>query len=151
MNQEYLREHFDYHPDGFLTIRKKTSPFSNRQVGDVVGCPKVGGWIRTTINKKHYFVHRLIYIWHHGEIEHHIDHINGDPGDNRIENLRDVTLAENQHNRKDQREMGVVRTFTDEDGARRLTEEYKQTDRYKCLLTKHKERRMIEKNKRGNL
>ena len=48
--------------------------------------------------------HRVAWAVHYGSWpQHEIDHINGDPSDNRIENLRDVTHGENLKN------MGVRR------------------------------------------
>lgn len=45
--------------------------------------------------------HRVIFAMAHGEWpEDQIDHINGDRSDNRIENLRAVSHAENQRNRQ---------------------------------------------------
>lgn len=45
-------------------------------------------------------VHRLVWLWHHGELPASmLDHINGDRKDNRIENLRLVTAAQNVWNR----------------------------------------------------
>lgn len=51
-------------------------------------------------HKKSYVFHRILYEWHHGEIPGGmcIDHINGDILDNRIENLRCVSLATNGRN-----------------------------------------------------
>jgi len=44
-----------------------------------------------------YTTSRVVYIMHHGSIPigKHIDHINRDPLDNRIENLRAVTRSQN--------------------------------------------------------
>jgi hypothetical protein len=58
------------------------------------------GYIRIKINNKGYTAHRLVYIYHYGDIPNdlQIDHINGIRDDNRIENLRLVTHQENQWN-----------------------------------------------------
>lgn len=42
--------------------------------------------------------HRAAWALHHGEWPNVIDHINGDPTDNRIENLRSVDQALNMRN-----------------------------------------------------
>ena len=50
-------------------------------------------------NKK-YAAHRIAWLIYYGEWpKNETDHINQDPTDNRIENLRDVTHAENNKNR----------------------------------------------------
>ena len=49
---------------------------------------------------KRYYAHRITWLIYYGEWpKNEIDHINQDPTDNRIENLRDVTHAENNKNR----------------------------------------------------
>ena len=49
---------------------------------------------------KSYSTHRIAWLMYYGEWpKNQIDHINQDPTDNRIENLRDVTNAENSKNR----------------------------------------------------
>ena len=49
---------------------------------------------------KTYSAHRIAWLIYYGEWpKNQIDHINQDPTDNRIENLRDVTHAENNKNR----------------------------------------------------
>ena len=46
-------------------------------------------------NQKQYREHRLIFLYHNGRLPKTIDHINGDRGDNRIENLRECTQQQN--------------------------------------------------------
>jgi len=48
-----------------------------------------------------YKAHRVVWALHYGEWpKGEIDHINGDPSDNRICNLRDVPHSKNQKNLK---------------------------------------------------
>lgn len=52
------------------------------------------------LNGKSLKVHRIIYEMVHGECPEFLDHINGIRDDNRLENLRPCTLAENSRNNK---------------------------------------------------
>lgn len=53
------------------------------------------------INQKRLSAHRVAWAIYHGEWpSDEIDHINGNRSDNRIENLRAVSRAENTRNRK---------------------------------------------------
>ena len=57
-------------------------------------------YIQIRIKDKKYQAHRLIYIYHFGELKNlHIDHVNGIRYDNRIENLRAATIKDNHKNR----------------------------------------------------
>ena len=64
------------------------------------------GYIPIRINKKQYKLHRLIYKYHNEEWDityshdNQIDHININPLDNRIENLRVVNNSQNTRNQK---------------------------------------------------
>lgn len=45
--------------------------------------------------------HRLAWYLHHGKLPvHHIDHIDGNTSNNKIENLRDVTNQQNHFNER---------------------------------------------------
>ena len=58
------------------------------------------GYKQICINYQKYYLHRLIYIYHHGEadVKLEIDHLNRNRNDNRIENLRLVTKGVNNEN-----------------------------------------------------
>ena len=44
-------------------------------------------------------LHQLVWVLVYGRFPKQIDHINGNPKDNRVENLREVTRSENDMNR----------------------------------------------------
>lgn len=59
------------------------------------------GYRQGTFLGERYLAHRAIWAMVHDEWPaEQIDHINGDPSDNRINNLRSVSCAENGRNKK---------------------------------------------------
>ena len=93
-----VRELFDYRPDGCLiwkVRRGKAAP------GKIAGC---GGGVEYTmvgIDGIIYPAHRIIWLWHHGYMpEDDLDHINRIKSDNRIGNLREVSMSCNMRNAK---------------------------------------------------
>ena len=60
------------------------------------------GYIQTMVSGKYYCNHRLIWQMFNGTIPDGmmIDHIDGNPANNHIDNLRIATRNQNQHNRK---------------------------------------------------
>jgi len=88
ISKEELNNIFEY-KDGNL-IRKKTGKIINSSLN---------GYLRARINKKNYFAHRIIFMMHYGFVPKIIDHINGNPSDNRIINLREANNSQNAWNR----------------------------------------------------
>lgn len=67
---------------------------------------KAGHFVKSTgyrvieISNVPYPEHSIVYLMHHGFIPKMVDHINGCPTDNRIENLRQATATQNAWNAK---------------------------------------------------
>jgi hypothetical protein len=89
ITQEYLKNRFDY-KDGQLICTVKNKP-----VGSVNG----KGYLLYNIGDKSYRVHRLIFLWHHGYLPALVDHKDRNKLNNCIENLREATVSQNNHNR----------------------------------------------------
>lgn len=93
-----VRELFTYHPEtGFFY---RNTALGGSVIGESVGWMNPNGYLRTTINKSSYYLHRLAWIHYYGTWpSNYIDHINGNKSDNRIVNLRESSPSENQCNR----------------------------------------------------
>jgi hypothetical protein len=103
ITQERIKELFDYQ-DGQL-IRKvgrgKNGSSSRWKAGTSLGHTVDAGYVLASVDYKMYKLHRLIWLWHFGVFpKNHIDHIDGNPSNNRIENLREATDAQNMQNQR---------------------------------------------------
>ena len=94
MTYEQLVANFVYEPDtGRL-----------RRVGGVKDYPwrDIGSkrqYMATTFRGRTYYAHHLVWLWHHTQAPNGmLDHVDRDPRNNRIENLRECTNAQNQYN-----------------------------------------------------
>jgi hypothetical protein len=96
LTKEYLNDLIEY-CDGVLYWKKARQGVT---VGKPVGCLNAKGYLRTKINGEHYRNHRLIFLMHYGYLPAIVDHIDNNPLNNRIENLRPATNAENGYNAK---------------------------------------------------
>ena len=97
MNAYTIQQYFDY-KDGELYW--KIDSAKNVKAGDIAGNIQPNGRKRLRFNKKDYLVHRLVFLYHHGYAPKILDHIDGNPLNNKIENLREANIVQNGQNRK---------------------------------------------------
>ena len=98
ITQKELKELLHYGPETGIFVWK-VSPTRSVHVGDVAGTIHHLGYREIKIGGRLYRAHRLAWLYVYGKFpDDQIDHINQDPGDNRITNLRDATASKNQRN-----------------------------------------------------
>ena len=90
ITKELLNELFEYR-DGNL-YRKR----NNKKAGTV----RPDGYCQIRVDSKFYLTHRLVFLMHYGYLPDLIDHIDNNPSNNKIENLRPATSQQNQFNSK---------------------------------------------------
>jgi hypothetical protein len=105
LTQAYVRERFDYHRDGYFTWKPHPSMPPNwhgRYVGQRAGylLPGTRGGYVVRIDTISYGLHRVVFLYHHGYMPDEVDHIDMDPSNNRIENLRAATHQQNNCNKR---------------------------------------------------
>jgi hypothetical protein len=96
VTQEFLKQRY-YYEDGHLFYKH-----NHKRVGSVNG----RGYLLCGIGGKSYRVHRLIFLLHHGYLPSLIDHIDRNKLNNHIENLREATISDNNHNRENSSNTG---------------------------------------------
>lgn len=98
MTQEQVKALFDY--DGATgTLIWKAGPLVKRNKGKIAGTTtKAHHHVRIKVAGQMWMAHRLIYLWHHGHIPAVLDHADRNPRNNRIQNIRPVTLNQNAWN-----------------------------------------------------
>jgi hypothetical protein len=108
----YVRSRFIYHPEeGVLRWRPRHtgSPYdaqwNGRYAGTVAGHTNKVGYVVITFEKKYKFLaHRLIWFYVHGEWPRKLlDHRDNVKSNNRLDNLREATTAQNGWNQKARR------------------------------------------------
>lgn len=93
----YLRTILDYDPEGggFVWRASRRGTAAGTAAGNVMP----HGYRRIGIDGRDYLEHRLAWLYVHGEWPgEEIDHVNLNPSDNRIANLRLATRGQNARN-----------------------------------------------------
>ena len=90
LTAERLRTVLSYEPlTGVFRWKEKTSKFSHVVIGQIAGGTEPDGRRAIRIDGHMHWAHRLVWLYMKGDMPMgEIDHINGDPGDNRWSNLR---------------------------------------------------------------
>lgn len=100
LTQARLKELLSYDLlTGVLVWRAVTPVRRGVRVGSEAGVLNGLGYRVVTVDKKQYHAHRLAWLYVHGSFpSQYIDHIDGDPSNNAIGNLREASNRENQQN-----------------------------------------------------
>lgn len=99
LDRKTLLEYLEYNPETGIFIWIKR-PANRVKVGAVAGI-EMPNATYITLKGKRFMAHRAAWLIFYGkEPENVIDHMNGNPNDNRICNLRDVPHSENCKNQK---------------------------------------------------
>ncbi len=95
LNQDMVKYLFDY-KDGAIYWR--VSRCNKVKVGSMAGMARGDGRRIVSINAKLYLASRVIFLWHNGYLPVVVDHKDRNKLNDRIENLRGATSAENCKN-----------------------------------------------------
>lgn len=97
ISKQHLNELFEY-KDGVLYWKVARS--NRLKIGQKAGATATDKRERICLNGKLLLTHRIIFAMHHDYWPKYIDHIDCDRSNNKIENLREITVAKNQWNTK---------------------------------------------------
>lgn len=104
ITQSELKTYFHYEPEtGNLTrIKATTNRVCIGSIAGTVNTQKNGkSYIEVSVNYKRYLAHRLIWLYVHGFFpDDKIYHIDGCGTNNKLSNLRSVSVKENNKNRR---------------------------------------------------
>jgi hypothetical protein len=95
MIDQVIAHHLFEYKDGDLYWKNAQRPSFN---GKKAGYDNGSGYKKVSIDGKQYYSHRIIYLMQHGVMPKLVDHIDGNPSNNAIENLRPANTSQNMMN-----------------------------------------------------
>jgi hypothetical protein len=119
LTQDIVKELLYYNPETgefiwktrdikWFSCEKYQKWWNTRFSGKIAGSQDKNGYTIIKSGGKNYKSHRIVWLYVYGYLPtNQIDHINGNPSDNRIKNLRESTQKENSRNMKIMRNNGV--------------------------------------------
>ena len=124
LTREEVEHLLHYDPTRGKLVWKR--PTSNRvSVGDVAGYTRYDGYIEVKVKGERFLAHRLIWFLHYGEWpEDQLDHIDHNPSNNKIENLRQSDNFINHRNMSlsSRNKSGACGIYWEEDRGKWLTQ-----------------------------
>lgn len=96
LTQEYLHSLFNYKDGQLFWKISRFGASKNIPAGSITN----RNYRVVYIDYKQYQLHKIIFLYHHGFYPKLIDHIDGNPANNKIENLREATYFQNAQNCK---------------------------------------------------
>jgi hypothetical protein len=97
LTQKQLKEVLKYYP-GSGIFRWRISS-GRKKKGEIAGYKNPRGYIQIQIDGELHYAHQLAFLYVHGYFpENQIDHIDRDPSNNKINNLREVSRQCNLRN-----------------------------------------------------
>jgi hypothetical protein len=114
MIDQVTAHHLFEYKDGVLYWKNAQRPSFN---GKEASYDNGSGYKKLRIYGKQYYAHRIIYLMQHGVMPKFIDHIDGNPSNNAIENLRETDSSTNNFNSvyKDENKSGYRNVFYNKD------------------------------------
>jgi hypothetical protein len=100
---------------------------------------KLAGWKdkdyqKVQFKNKNYYAHQIIFALHHGYIPKLIDHIDRNPQNNCIENLREANKSQNRQNSKlNKNSLSGIKGVHWSEKAKKWRVSFKVNDKYKSF------------------
>lgn len=87
-------------PESHFASSRAANSWNTKYAETKAGTAAPDGRVNIQLSYRLIKAHRLVWFFEKGQWpSRQIDHINGDPSDNRVGNLREATNAQNQYNR----------------------------------------------------